>query len=77
LDSQRPVPLTVGSESATAAAGRIDALVSNAGETLRAPLEEVERLFRLNTVGALRSPTPSNSTRCRCELGSSALQFIR
>ncbi|MFI5586085.1 SDR family oxidoreductase [Amycolatopsis sp. NPDC051758] len=41
------------------AAGDIDVLVSNAGETVRAPLEsvplaEVERLFRLNTVGALR-----------------------
>jgi NADP-dependent 3-hydroxy acid dehydrogenase YdfG len=40
-------------------AGEIDALISNAGETLRAPLEsvpllEVERLFQLNTLGALR-----------------------
>ncbi|MEU7337966.1 SDR family oxidoreductase [Streptomyces sp. NPDC007074] len=40
-------------------AGVVDVLVSNAGETVRAPLEsvplsEVERLFRLNTLGALR-----------------------
>jgi NAD(P)-dependent dehydrogenase (short-subunit alcohol dehydrogenase family) len=40
-------------------AGDIDVLVSNAGETVRAPLEsvpvsEVERLFQLNTFGALR-----------------------
>ena len=40
-------------------AGDIDVLVSNAGETVRAPLEsvplsEVERLFQLNTLGALR-----------------------
>lgn len=40
-------------------AGDVDALIGNAGETVRAPLEsvplgEVERLFRLNTLGALR-----------------------
>ncbi|MEU8632213.1 SDR family oxidoreductase [Amycolatopsis sp. NPDC048633] len=40
-------------------AGEVDVLVSNAGETVRAPLEtvpldEVDRLFRLNTLGALR-----------------------
>lgn len=40
-------------------AGDIDVLISNAGETVRAPLEsvplsEVERLFQLNTLGALR-----------------------
>src|SRR5262245_43488782 len=40
-------------------AGAFDVLVSNAGETIRAPLEsvplaEVERLFQLNTLGALR-----------------------
>ena len=45
--------------AAIAAAGQIDVLVSNAGETLRAPVEsvplhEVERLFQLNTLGALR-----------------------
>lgn len=44
---------------AIAAAGEIDVLVSNAGATVRAPLEsvplsEVEELFRLNTFGALR-----------------------
>jgi NAD(P)-dependent dehydrogenase (short-subunit alcohol dehydrogenase family) len=46
-------------EAAIKAAGDIDVLVSNAGETVRAPLEsvplpEVERLFQLNTLGALR-----------------------
>jgi NAD(P)-dependent dehydrogenase (short-subunit alcohol dehydrogenase family) len=46
-------------DRAVAAAGDLDALVSNAGETLRAPVEsvplaEVERLFQLNTLGALR-----------------------
>ncbi len=46
-------------EAAIRDAGDVDVLVSNAGETVRAPLEtvpleEVERLFRLNTVGALR-----------------------
>jgi NAD(P)-dependent dehydrogenase (short-subunit alcohol dehydrogenase family) len=45
--------------AAVAAAGPIDALVSNAGATVRAPLEtvpvaEVQRLFDLNTFGALR-----------------------
>ncbi|MFG2791773.1 SDR family oxidoreductase [Streptomyces sp. NPDC048419] len=40
-------------------AGDIDVLISNAGETVRAPLEsvplaEVERLFQINTLGALR-----------------------
>jgi NAD(P)-dependent dehydrogenase (short-subunit alcohol dehydrogenase family) len=46
-------------DEAIRAAGDIDVLVSNAGETVRAPLEsvplaEVERLFQLNTLGALR-----------------------
>ena len=46
-------------EAAVEAAGPIDVLVSNAGETVRAPLEsvplaEVERLFQVNTFGALR-----------------------
>ena len=45
--------------AAVAAAGRIDALVSNAGATVRAPMEtvpvaEVRKLFDLNTFGALR-----------------------
>jgi NAD(P)-dependent dehydrogenase (short-subunit alcohol dehydrogenase family) len=40
-------------------AGEIDVMVSNAGATVRAPLEsvplsEVDRLFQLNTLGALR-----------------------
>ena len=47
-------------DKAIAAAGELDALISNAGETLRAPAEsvpltEVGRLFQLNTVGALRA----------------------
>jgi NAD(P)-dependent dehydrogenase (short-subunit alcohol dehydrogenase family) len=46
-------------EQAIRDAGDIDILVSNAGETVRGPLEsvplaEVERLFQLNTFGALR-----------------------
>jgi NADP-dependent 3-hydroxy acid dehydrogenase YdfG len=46
-------------DKAIAATGELDVLVSNAGETLRAPVEsvpvaEVTRLFQLNTVGALR-----------------------
>jgi NAD(P)-dependent dehydrogenase (short-subunit alcohol dehydrogenase family) len=46
-------------EAAIKEAGDIDVLVSNAGDTVRAPLEsvplaEVERLFQLNTLGALR-----------------------
>ena len=46
-------------DRAVEAAGEIDALVSNAGATVRAPLEsvplaEVEKLFQLNTFGALR-----------------------
>jgi NAD(P)-dependent dehydrogenase (short-subunit alcohol dehydrogenase family) len=40
-------------------AGVVDVLVSNAGATVRAPLEsvpiaEIDRLFQLNTIGALR-----------------------
>src|SRR5260370_20286172 len=46
-------------DRAIAAAGPIDALVSNAGETARGPVEttplaEVNHLFQLNTLGALR-----------------------
>jgi NADP-dependent 3-hydroxy acid dehydrogenase YdfG len=46
-------------DRAIAEAGEIDVLVSNAGATVRAPLEsvplaEVERLYQLNTLGALR-----------------------
>jgi NAD(P)-dependent dehydrogenase (short-subunit alcohol dehydrogenase family) len=45
--------------AAVRAVGPIDALVSNAGATIRAPMEtvpvaEVQRLFDLNTFGALR-----------------------
>lgn len=46
-------------DKAIAAAGRVDILISNAGATVRAPLEtvplqEVQRLVELNTIGALR-----------------------
>lgn len=46
-------------DAAVRAAGEIDVLVSNAGATVRAPLEsvpvsEVEALFQLNTFGPLR-----------------------
>jgi len=60
-------------------AGDIDVLVSNAGETVRAPLEsvplaEVERLFQLNTLGALRvtqAVLPAMRTR-----GAGRLVFV-
>jgi NAD(P)-dependent dehydrogenase (short-subunit alcohol dehydrogenase family) len=57
------LPLDVTDQGSVAAAvaeaGRIDVLVSNAGATVRAPLEtvpisEVQQLFDLNTFGALR-----------------------
>ena len=61
VDAQLKLDVTdqASIEAAVAAAGHVDALVSNAGETLRCPVEvvcvsEVERLFRLNTLGALR-----------------------
>ncbi|MFF5078601.1 SDR family oxidoreductase [Actinoplanes sp. NPDC000266] len=46
-------------DAAVAGAGRVDVLISNAGDTLRAPVEtvplpEVQRIFELNTFGALR-----------------------
>ncbi|MFF4594259.1 SDR family oxidoreductase [Amycolatopsis sp. NPDC001319] len=46
-------------DAAIREAGEIDVVVSNAGESVRAPLEsvpldEVARLFELNTLGALR-----------------------
>lgn len=46
-------------DDAVASTGRLDALISNAGETIRGPIEsiplgEVRRLFELNTLGALR-----------------------
>ncbi len=46
-------------DAAIAAAGEVDVLISNAGTTVRAPLEtvpldEVSKLFELNTFGALR-----------------------
>jgi len=46
-------------DRAVAAAGPVDVLISNAGETARGPVEttpvaEVNHLFQLNTLGALR-----------------------
>jgi NAD(P)-dependent dehydrogenase (short-subunit alcohol dehydrogenase family) len=48
-----------GVDKAVKDAGEVDVLVSNAGATVRAPLEsvpiaEIDRLFQLNTIGALR-----------------------
>jgi len=63
LDVDQALPLDVTDQAsvdaAIALAGEVDVLVSNAGETWRSPVEsvpltEVERLFRLNTLGALR-----------------------
>ena len=61
VDQRLPLDVTVQEsvDRAIQDAGEIDVLVSNAGETVRAPLEsvplsEVERLFQLNTLGALR-----------------------
>ncbi|MET9225525.1 SDR family oxidoreductase [Lentzea sp. NPDC003310] len=46
-------------DAAIGAAGEVDVLISNAGATVRGPLEsiplaEVDRLFQLNALGALR-----------------------
>jgi NAD(P)-dependent dehydrogenase (short-subunit alcohol dehydrogenase family) len=46
-------------DAAIARAGRVDVLVSNAGATVRAPIEtvpvaEVQRIIEVNTLGALR-----------------------
>ena len=61
VDQRLRLDVTSGEsvEAAIRDAGDIDVLVSNAGETVRGPLEsvplsEVERLFQLNTFGALR-----------------------
>jgi NAD(P)-dependent dehydrogenase (short-subunit alcohol dehydrogenase family) len=61
VDQRLRLDVTSGEsvEAAIRDAGEIDVLVSNAGETVRAPLEsvpisELERLFQLNTFGALR-----------------------
>ncbi|HEX4246488.1 MAG TPA: SDR family NAD(P)-dependent oxidoreductase [Pseudonocardia sp.] len=50
-------------ETALAAAGDVDALVSNAGDTTNGPVEttpiaEFRRLFELNTIGALQVAQP-------------------
>ncbi|MEV6238197.1 SDR family oxidoreductase [Lentzea sp. NPDC051838] len=66
-------------DEAVRAAGEVDVLVSNAGTTVRAPLEsvpiaEVENLFQLNTFGALRvaqAVLPSMRER-----GSGRLVFV-
>jgi NAD(P)-dependent dehydrogenase (short-subunit alcohol dehydrogenase family) len=61
VDQRLPLDVTDQDsvDRALAAAGEIDVLVSNAGATFRAPLEsvplaEVDRLYQLNTLGALR-----------------------
>jgi NAD(P)-dependent dehydrogenase (short-subunit alcohol dehydrogenase family) len=61
VDQRLPLDVTVQEsvDQAVKDAGDVDVLVSNAGATIRAPLEsvplaEVERLFQLNTLGALR-----------------------
>lgn len=66
-------------DRAVRAAGAVDVLVSNAGETVRAPLEsvplaEVERLFRLNTLGALR--VAQGVLPAMRERGSGRLVFV-
>ncbi|WP_218156877.1 SDR family NAD(P)-dependent oxidoreductase [Amycolatopsis saalfeldensis] len=60
-------------------AGEIDAVVSNAGETVRAPLEsvpldEVARLFEINTFGALR--VVQGALPAMRERGSGRLVFV-
>ncbi|MCI2419482.1 SDR family oxidoreductase [Saccharopolyspora sp. K220] len=60
-------------------AGEIDVLVSNAGATVRAPLEsvplaEVERLYQLNTLGALR--VAQGVLPAMRERGSGRLLFV-
>ncbi|MFI9387467.1 SDR family oxidoreductase [Kutzneria sp. NPDC052558] len=60
-------------------AGEIDVLISNAGATVRAPLEsvplaEIENLFQLNTLGALRV-AQAVLPRMR-ERGSGRLVFV-
>jgi NADP-dependent 3-hydroxy acid dehydrogenase YdfG len=60
-------------------AGRIDVLVSNAGETIRSPLEtvplaEFEHLFQLNTIGALR--VAQGVLPAMRERGSGRLVFV-
>src|SRR6266851_4441526 len=63
LPAERRLSLDVTDQTsvdrAVAAAGAIDTLISNAGETARGPVEttplaEVDHLFQLNTLGALR-----------------------
>ncbi|WP_329066760.1 SDR family oxidoreductase [Amycolatopsis sp. NBC_01480] len=66
-------------DEAMAAAGEVDVLVSNAGATLRAPLEsvplaEVERIYQLNTIGALR--VAQGVLPAMRERGSGRLVFV-
>jgi NAD(P)-dependent dehydrogenase (short-subunit alcohol dehydrogenase family) len=66
-------------DEAMAAAGAVDVLVSNAGATLRAPLEsvplaEVERIYQLNTIGALR--VAQGVLPAMRERGSGRLVFV-
>lgn len=66
-------------DQAVREAGEIDVLVSNAGATVRAPLEsvplaEVDRLFQLNTLGALR--VAQGVLPAMRERGSGRLVFV-
>jgi NADP-dependent 3-hydroxy acid dehydrogenase YdfG len=66
-------------DQAMRAAGEIDVLVSNAGATVRAPLEsvplaEVDRLYQLNTLGALR--VAQGVLPAMRERGSGRLVFV-
>jgi NADP-dependent 3-hydroxy acid dehydrogenase YdfG len=66
-------------DRAMEAAGEVDVLVSNAGATLRAPLEsvplaEVERIYQLNTIGALR--VTQGVLPAMRERGSGRLVFV-
>jgi NADP-dependent 3-hydroxy acid dehydrogenase YdfG len=66
-------------DRAMEAAGEVDVLVSNAGATLRAPLEsvplaEVERIYQLNTIGALR--VAQGVLPAMRERGSGRLVFV-
>lgn len=70
---------TASIEAALKAAGEVDALVSNAGETTNGPVEttpidEYRRLFELNTIGALNVAQPL-ITRFR-EQGQGRLIFV-
>ncbi|KUJ37336.1 SDR family oxidoreductase [Streptomyces sp. MI02-2A] len=81
VDQRLPLDVTdQGSvDQAIKDAGEIDVLISNAGATVRAPLEsvplaEVERLYQLNTLGALR--VAQGVLPAMRERGSGRLVFV-